>query len=96
MPNTPIDYCMRARDLDEIASALDQDILNISASLEWAYEHNQNELVVAICSSMQYLWSDRWLTDRSLRYLPWAIDAAKVISQKTKKRDDFLSLARLA
>jgi tetratricopeptide (TPR) repeat protein/transcriptional regulator with XRE-family HTH domain len=84
-----------APNLEAMATACDPDMTNIHASLQWAYTHQQYQLVMSICDSMQHVWGNRWLTDDSLHYLPWGIEAARTISETTQNREDRLCLAQL-
>lgn len=66
-------------DPDGIAVALDPDVKNMTASLEWAYRQENNQQVMAICSSMQCLWNYQANTNAVLHYSPWGIAAAEKI-----------------
>ena len=70
---------------DETKAAIDHDAANITNVLEWSFDHSQDVLSVAICSSLQYFWYERGNTAASLRYLPKAIEAARVINEKTNE-----------
>ncbi|HEX6818575.1 MAG TPA: tetratricopeptide repeat protein [Ktedonobacterales bacterium] len=78
------------------SSVFGPDEANIVGALEWAHEHNQQELVAALCAGMQDFWRDRWRTPASLRYLPWGMEAAQSLARKTRSRPDRLRAANLA
>ena len=82
-----------ATDIDAVHAAIDHDVDNITNLLQWLFDHNQDMLIVAICSSLQYFWFERGDTRASLRYLPRAIEAAKAINVET---NEFINPLRVA
>jgi tetratricopeptide (TPR) repeat protein len=63
------------------------DARNIVGALEWAHAYAQSPVVVLLCSGMQQFWRNRGRTRDSLRYLPWAIEAANIGEMPTSAED---------
>ncbi len=72
--------------------ALETDEANINEALKLARNHRYNELVIKLCMGMQYFWRNSGRRAASLEYLPWGIEAAKLI----QTRESRLSEATLA
>jgi tetratricopeptide (TPR) repeat protein len=62
---------------------LGPDEANIVGALQWAHAHNEQELVAALCSGLQYYWRDRGRIPASKVYLPWGMEAAEAIAEAT-------------
>jgi tetratricopeptide (TPR) repeat protein len=84
-------YIQRIKD-----TALVPDEANVLGALTWARDHDQHELVAAICLRMETFWRDRWRTAASLRYLPWGLAAARAVASATRTRQARLRAASLA
>jgi excisionase family DNA binding protein len=74
---------------------LEQDIVNITNLLPWLLDHNQDVLIVAICSGLQYFWFERGDTQSSLSYLSRAIEASKAIHEKSNVQLNPLLVANM-
>ena len=65
--------------------ALSPDAENITNALEWAISHNQHEHVVGLAHGMRRFWHDRWLNDKTQRYMPTAISSAKLLANRARQ-----------
>lgn len=61
--------------------ALSPDAKNIVCALDWAISHNQHAYVVALVHGMRRFWHDRWQNDKSLNYLPTAVESAELLAK---------------
>lgn len=68
--------------------ALSPDADNITNALEWAVRRNQHEHVVALAHGMRRFWHDRWLNDKTQRFMPTAVASATLLANKARKRSD--------
>lgn len=62
--------------------ALSPDADNITNSLEWAVRRNQHEYVVALAHGMRRFWHDRWLNDKTQRFMPTAVTSATLLAKR--------------
>ena len=84
-------------DYSEEASeeTLSYDEINIMGALDWACEQQENELVVRLCTGMQYFWVSQPKIENGLKYLQKGIKVAETIAKNTQKDDDRIRLATL-
>ena len=68
--------------------ALSPDADNITNSLEWAVRRNQHEYVVALAHGMRRFWHDRWLNDKTQRYMPTAVASATELADRASHAKD--------
>lgn len=64
--------------------ALSPDADNITNALEWAIVRNDHAKVTALVHGMRRFWHDRWLNDKSLRYMPIAVSSAVLLANKAR------------
>jgi tetratricopeptide (TPR) repeat protein/transcriptional regulator with XRE-family HTH domain len=77
-----------ARYINEVEDrAIDPDEENIAGALEWAHEHQANDLVADICTGMRLFWRIRGRTAQSLRYLPWGVAALEAEFGEPAEKD---------
>lgn len=65
--------------------ALSPDAENMTNALEWAIRRNQHECVVALAHGMRRFWHDRWLNDKTLRYMPTAVASATLLADRARQ-----------
>ncbi len=65
--------------------ALETEEANINEALKLARNHSYNELVMQLCMGMQYFWRNSGRRAASLEYLPWGIEAAKMIRTRQNR-----------
>lgn len=95
------DYVMKLRQLQEVPReqrhvALEVDEANIVGALEWARDHDADEIVASICLGMRHYWLDRDLISFSLRFLPSGLRAADIRIQNDPSPDNYKMKARIA
>lgn len=64
--------------------ALSPDADNITNALEWTIIRNDHAKVIALVHGMRRFWHDRWLNDKSLRYMPIAVSSAVLLADKAR------------
>lgn len=72
----------------KVQMILERDADNITRSLIWAIDHQQNANVVAIARGMRRYWHDRWLTETAEQLMPKAIDSATALVNAAKQAKD--------
>jgi tetratricopeptide (TPR) repeat protein len=84
-------YCPTVPDI-----ALDADEANIEGALDWALQHDLDDVAATICLGMREYWNNRWQTRASLRYLPEGIKAAERVALRSGQRAGRLRVADIA
>ncbi len=77
-------------------SGLSADERNITHILDWAIASTDNTAIAHLAYGMRIYWQNRWLTDKSRKYLPYGIEAAETLAKQTRARDDRIRAADLA
>jgi len=83
-------YAVYTNSVEERALAADEN--NITDALEWAHNHNEDDLVVLLCTGMQHFWRNRGRTADALRYLPWGKAVAEAAVRRERLREISLTI----
>jgi tetratricopeptide (TPR) repeat protein len=75
--------------------ALSNDEVNIIAAIEWAHAQRHDAIVADLCAGMRTYWVDHWHVEAAQQYLPWGMEAAKMVASTTQAPSDLLRAADL-
>jgi tetratricopeptide (TPR) repeat protein len=67
-------------------AALTFDRVNIGGALDWAHAEREDDLLMRLCYGTCLLWFYQGHTSECAKYLPWGIEAAERLADRTQDR----------